>query len=118
MISSVRVGEAVQGVLLVDAERIAGDEHRARCAQGDIALTAAHRAAADSRSGVIARARADEHVRRQAQRLGGFSSQRADGLPALKQLRQLDSCTPQMSSISLLQHLCSTSNSSMPDASE
>ena len=89
MIPSVRVGEAVQGVLLVDAERIAGDEHRARCAQGNIALTAAHRAAADSRSGVIARARANDHISRQAQRLGGFGSQRADGLPALKQLRQL-----------------------------
>ena len=89
VVAAIRMGEAVQGVLLVYAKGIARDKYRARCAQGYIAFAAAHGPAADSRRCVIARACADDHVRRQAQLGSSFGGQRTHWLPALKQLRQL-----------------------------
>ena len=89
MVAAVRVGKAVQGVLLVHAKSIAGDKHRTRRAKRNIALAAAHSTAAHRCGSVIARARANHHIGGQTQRLGGVGGQRADRLPAFKQLGQL-----------------------------
>ena len=89
MVAAVRVGKAVQGVLLVYAKSIAGDKHRTRRAKRNIALAAAHSPAAHRCGSVVARTRADYYIGGQTQRLGGVGGQRADRLPAFKQFGQL-----------------------------
>ena len=89
VITPAGMGKGVQGVLPVHPEGIAGDEHRAGGAQGDIAAPAAYRAAAHGGGGVVPRSRAHGHVRPQAQPGGGLRQERPHGLPALIQPGEL-----------------------------